>query len=262
MAQIYTTVRGERSRYFGPEETWTFTGNGRTYTNLQGDFFFKRAVRERTIENLLLKKPPNGPLPAIRRAVKGYVRGYNRYLNEMGVDNLPDETCRGAAWVKPITLLDAYRRFFMLGIQASQGVSIDGIVGAQPPGRRSAAATGGLPHGPRPQMALPPSPPTGQTSAPTPSPSAAPPRRPRRGCCSATRTSPGRLGGSSSPRSRFPESSTSAARACQSPGDEHRPHAQTCLEPDGLHPRSASSLPRDPVPGDPTSYYVDGQPRR
>ena len=62
MAQIYTTVRGERSRYFGPDETWTFTGNGRTYTNLQGDFFFRRAIAERTIEMLLLKKPPNGPL--------------------------------------------------------------------------------------------------------------------------------------------------------------------------------------------------------
>ena len=148
MAQIYTTVRGERSRYFGPQETWTFTGNGRTFTNLDGDFFFKRVVRERTVERLLELKPPNGPRPEVRSAVKGYVRGYNFYLRRTGVANLPDESCRGEPWVKEITLLDAYRRFFMLGILGSQGTSINGIVNAQPPGtplarrnRRAAAQT-------------------------------------------------------------------------------------------------------------------------
>ena len=65
--------------------------------------------------------------------MRGYVAGYNRYLRETGVDNIPDPRCRGAAWVRPITEMDAYRRFYQLGLIASQGVAIDGIGGAQPP---------------------------------------------------------------------------------------------------------------------------------
>ena len=35
--------------------------------------------------------------------------------------------------MRPITEMDAYRRFYQLGLIASQGVAIDGIGGAQPP---------------------------------------------------------------------------------------------------------------------------------
>lgn len=139
MAQIYTTVRGERSMYFGPSETWDFTGNGRTFTNLQGDFYFRRVIEEKRVEKLLARPVPNGPRPAIKQAVNGYVQGYNRYLAKAGVDNLSDPTCRGEEWVKPITKLDAYRRFFMLGILAGEGTSINGITDAQPPGTPLAA---------------------------------------------------------------------------------------------------------------------------
>ncbi len=134
MAQIYTTVRGERSMYFGPTATWSFSGNGATYTNLTGDLYFRRVIAEHRVEKLIRRPVPNGPRPAIKRAVNGYVQGYNRYLARVGVDHLPDPTCRGAAWVKPISVMDAYRRFFMLGILAGEGTSLDGIVDAAPPG--------------------------------------------------------------------------------------------------------------------------------
>ena len=38
---------------------------------------------------------PNGPRPEVRELVRGYAAGYNRYLRETGVGNLPDPACRG-----------------------------------------------------------------------------------------------------------------------------------------------------------------------
>ena len=133
MADQYVTVRGERSRWFGPTGTWQLRGNGSTNRNLESDFFFKRIIKRGTIEKLLNQPPPNGPRPEVRQAVRGYVAGYNRYLRETGVANLPDPACRGQGWVREIEEIDAYRRFYQLALLASSGVAINGIGGAQPP---------------------------------------------------------------------------------------------------------------------------------
>jgi acyl-homoserine-lactone acylase len=133
IAEQYVTVRGERSRFFGPDATYSWRANGSTNRNLESDFVFTRIIDARVVEGLLAKPPPNGPRPEIRAGVRGYVAGYNRYLRETGVANLPDPTCRGAAWVRPIEEMDVYRRFYQLALLASSGVALDGIGGAQPP---------------------------------------------------------------------------------------------------------------------------------
>jgi len=133
IAAEYVTVRAERSRFFGEEKSWKFEGNGSTVNNLNSDFFFKRIIDTGTVEALLGKEPPNGPRPEIREGVRGYVAGYNRYLRDTGVANLPDPTCRGQEWVRPIREIDVYRYFYELALLASSGVAIDGIAGAQPP---------------------------------------------------------------------------------------------------------------------------------
>ncbi|WP_373082136.1 penicillin acylase family protein, partial [Zhongshania sp.] len=99
IADVYVTVSGERSKYFGPDASWTMTGNSTTNNNLNSDFFFKLINAEQRVENLMAQAPPLGPLPEARELVKGYVAGYNRYLRDVGVANLPDPACRGAAWV-------------------------------------------------------------------------------------------------------------------------------------------------------------------
>src|SRR5687767_6738454 len=53
IADSYVTVRGERSRFFGPGGSWTFAGNGFRFNNLDSDFFFAKVIKERTIERLL-----------------------------------------------------------------------------------------------------------------------------------------------------------------------------------------------------------------
>lgn len=133
MADSYVTVNGERSKYFGPEASWTFTGNGTTNNNLNSDFFFKLIIAQQRIEELLALPPPQGPLPAVRELVRGYVAGYNRYLRDTGIENLPDPSCRGAQWVREIREIDVYRRFYQLAMLASSGVAINGIGSAQPP---------------------------------------------------------------------------------------------------------------------------------
>jgi acyl-homoserine-lactone acylase len=133
MADTYITVRAERSRYLDPNATYTSRGNGGTFKNIDSDFFFQRAIDTQVVEKLLAKPPPQGPLPEIKTAVKGYVKGYNRYLKDVGGPNgIDDPRCKGKEWVKPITEMDVFRRFWQLGILASQGVAIDGIATAAP----------------------------------------------------------------------------------------------------------------------------------
>src|SRR3954471_1590865 len=42
IADSYVTVRGERSKYFGPNGTYSFRGNGTTPNNLNSDFFYRK----------------------------------------------------------------------------------------------------------------------------------------------------------------------------------------------------------------------------
>jgi acyl-homoserine-lactone acylase len=143
LAETYVTVNGQRSRYFGPDASYTVGGNGSTNNNLNSDFFYQRIIDNGTIEHLLSLDPPRGPRPEIKEGVRGFVAGYNRWLQDTGVDNISDPSCRGKPWVRPITQMDAYRRFYQLGLIASQGVAIDGIGAAQPPTGPVASPTSG-----------------------------------------------------------------------------------------------------------------------
>ena len=140
IAEEYVTVSAKRSKFFGEDETWYFSGNGSTFSNLDADFYFKRIIKSGTIRELMNKKPPEGPKRGVRRGVKGYVSGYNKYLKDVGVDGIPDERCRGADWVRKIKQKDAYRRFFQLGILASSGAVVDGIANAAPVSPNAARA--------------------------------------------------------------------------------------------------------------------------
>ncbi len=140
IADSYVTVAGQRSRYFGPDATWVFSGNSTVNNNLDSDFFYTRINRSGMIERLVAAPPPAGPLPAVKQLVAGYVRGYNAYLRRTGVAHLPDPRCRGAAWVRPISAIDVYRRFQQLGSLASSGAAIDGIGSAAPTLDPTAAA--------------------------------------------------------------------------------------------------------------------------
>ena len=81
----YVTVRAERSRFFGPDESWKFEGNGTTVNNLNSDFFFKRindTRRGRSGCSAAARRTAR--CREVREGVRGYVAGYNRYLRDTG----------------------------------------------------------------------------------------------------------------------------------------------------------------------------------
>lgn len=142
LADTVVTVSGDRSRYFGPEGSWVFAGNGSRYNNLDSDFFYGSVNAQRKVEALVAKKPPQGPLPELGQVTRGFVHGYNAYLKDVGGANgVPDPRCRGKEWVRPLKEIDLYRRYFQLGSLASSGVVIDAIANAKPVGAVAAGAS-------------------------------------------------------------------------------------------------------------------------
>ncbi|MCC0093665.1 penicillin acylase family protein [Streptomyces flavotricini] len=139
LAETYLMVNAQKSRYLGPGGKASPGEKQNTTTNLNSDLYFQRINDDRVVERLLDQPAPNGPEPEVREAIRGYVRGYNRYLAETGVNNISDPACRGAAWVRPITELDVYRHAHAEIIMGSADPLLDGQVTAAPPGASAAS---------------------------------------------------------------------------------------------------------------------------
>jgi acyl-homoserine-lactone acylase len=123
LAERFLTFGAERARFLGP-----------TGQNIASDFFFQL---------LIDRGEADEPVDPRQAAVfRGAAAGYNRYLRDTGVDNLPDPRCRGAAWVREIGEIDFRRisrtNFFLPFIHQL-------IVGAQPPPPATAATSDGAP---------------------------------------------------------------------------------------------------------------------
>ncbi|KOV36760.1 hypothetical protein ADK60_05935 [Streptomyces sp. XY431] len=133
LADQVVSVRGERSRWFGPEAV-----NVDGLPNLAGDTYQQAVVRSGTVRRVLAAPAPLGPTGEARTLVEGYVAGYNRYLRDTGVDRLPDPSCRGKGWVGPITAEDVWGIVLDVDTLAgsprgSVGTAVPGA-GAQPAG--------------------------------------------------------------------------------------------------------------------------------
>lgn len=129
LADEIITVNGERSRYFGPDAANIYQRN-----NLRMDFYFKLINSDAAADETFGRQ--SAELQALYR---GYVAGVNRYLREKGVAGLPAD-CRGAAWVREITVRDMAKLIRRLSVEASGIQFIDAIFAAQPPAITGAAA--------------------------------------------------------------------------------------------------------------------------
>ncbi|MBS2532628.1 penicillin acylase family protein [Catenulispora sp. NF23] len=107
LADRVLTLRGERSRYFGPDAL-NDDALGETADNLSSDTYFQGIRQAGTVRRLVAQPAPYGPTAQVKQMVDGYVAGVNRYLGDTGVAGLPDPTCRGKAWVGPITASDIW----------------------------------------------------------------------------------------------------------------------------------------------------------
>ncbi len=130
-ADSLLTVRGERSRFFGPEAPATMSANGEygaasDYMNLKNedsDFFFKGYL---DIEQL--KAGYAAGSKDARDLLGGYAAGYNRYLKDKA-GNYP-AACKNAAWVRPITIEDMMLVLAEKALHASGQVFSKEIVAA------------------------------------------------------------------------------------------------------------------------------------
>jgi len=137
LASQVLTLRGQRSRYFGPRAD---SGDPLApAANLASDIYYKGLLRSQAVPRLLARPAPLGPTPQARQLVDGYVAGYNRYLRVTGTTHLPDPTCRGAAWVRPITPLDIWTLLYNVNQLAGTDQFKQLIATAHPPSAGTAA---------------------------------------------------------------------------------------------------------------------------
>jgi acyl-homoserine-lactone acylase len=80
----------------------------------------------------------------LKDLVEGYAQGMNRYLQETGVDRLPEGEagCRSAPWVREITHLDLWKYMRRIALQGSTDIGTfrDAILNVQGPDRRASRA--------------------------------------------------------------------------------------------------------------------------
>ncbi|MEU3980776.1 penicillin acylase family protein [Streptomyces sp. NPDC026672] len=137
LADGFVTVRGERSRHFGPDAAPDQSLSSAS-RNLTSDLYF-RGVREAgTVERLLATPAPAGPGREVKDLMRGFAAGYDAWLRQ---NRITDPACRGSAWVRPVTETDVAARTFALAVLAGQGRAVDSITTAQPPGPTAPAGT-------------------------------------------------------------------------------------------------------------------------
>ena len=129
-ADHLVTVRGERSRHFGGK---AMGGLGlRALPNEVIDLFVAAHMDDAALERAWSAASADA-----RSMVRGYVAGYNRYLQDHATQ-LP-AACKGQPWLRPMTEAEWRRINEVLVTQAGVTALADAVVGAQPPAAKTAA---------------------------------------------------------------------------------------------------------------------------
>lgn len=129
-ANDIVTVEGQRSKYFGPNAAAVNYSAGTSSTNLDSDLYWRYVQASGLIQRELSAKPPNGLLPDVRQVYTGYAEGYNAYLKS---GKLRDPACKGKPWVHRITLTDMILRGEQIVTEGSAQQFVPGIIAAAPP---------------------------------------------------------------------------------------------------------------------------------
>ncbi len=137
MMEDFVAVRGERSKYFGPDGTYSIPAARATASNIDSDFFWKLIADASAVERFR-----SAAAPEARELGGGYVAGFNRYIRELQAGEHPGRhvACAGAPWLTPIGEDDVYRRFVRLAVLASSTALLTQIATTQPPGSPPLAA--------------------------------------------------------------------------------------------------------------------------
>lgn len=131
LADQVVTVNGERAKYHG--ESGTATVSFVSVPNVDSDFFHKSYF-----DDAALKAAWDKTSEDARELVRGYIEGYNEYLQAAAFtasDSLPPprNTCDRQPWVRPIDERDFLRLLAAKAALASGGAFARAIATAQPP---------------------------------------------------------------------------------------------------------------------------------
>ncbi len=124
LADQIVKVRSERSRWFGPG---ALTDDGQN-VNVVSDWAYKAMEVTRHAQQFWSAQISVNS----QNMLTGYAAGYNARLAEVGKDGLPSP-CKGADWVQPITELDLLAYYADLGELASARNFKPYLASAQPP---------------------------------------------------------------------------------------------------------------------------------
>ena len=125
LADKIVTVNGERATVFGADGATTVAFA--ETPNATSDGFFRTMMDMKALRASFATSSPQ-----YRAMVRGYVAGWNRYLAQHPA-SARAAACRGAAWVRPITLDDMLKLNEEKSVQASAGAWLKQIVSATPP---------------------------------------------------------------------------------------------------------------------------------
>jgi acyl-homoserine-lactone acylase len=131
-AQQLVTVRGQRSRWFGPAASALF--GRRILPNEQIDFFVAAHM-----DDAALAKAWATAGTSAAAQLRGYVAGYNRFLADQA-GKLP-AACNNQPWVQPMTTADFARLQELTVVQAGAAALADAMLAAKPPPATAAAGT-------------------------------------------------------------------------------------------------------------------------
>jgi acyl-homoserine-lactone acylase len=124
-AEHLLTLRGDRSQFLGAQALGDL-GLGKV-ANAQIDLFIRYHMDDEALARAAAETSAD-----VQAALRGYVAGYNRYLQDTGPDGLP-EACRGKPWVRPMTMSDLSRATEQSMIQAGVGALAGAVLAAMPP---------------------------------------------------------------------------------------------------------------------------------
>lgn len=119
LADQIVKVRSERSKYFGP---------GTSDANLTSDFAYLALDIRGRAQKLRDASPAD-----VQEAIAGYTAGFNQYLRDTPPGALPS-LCAGAPWVRELDDLDLYAYYIDLGVLGGSNQLVPYIGTAQPPG--------------------------------------------------------------------------------------------------------------------------------
>lgn len=135
MADSFLTYRGERSKFFGADALAVYNSTIARPRNIDSDFFHRHLITQDVLDAMVAQQGDS-----LRKLTAGFVAGYNRYVRDNQASGKAHATCRGEAWVRPITEQDLLRRMYVANLAAGYSNFVAAIANAVAPAAAAAKA--------------------------------------------------------------------------------------------------------------------------